>query len=311
MIPLCYDECVKIMFGNPKHLKPLTLLLSKTLGVDYEDLEGRISLVPTGSPNDVLGYKKTDRDIVVYIKNEVRDKIIIEVNMSDEYYDAIMNKSLYYLAEVFGTGLEESKKYDNVEPTFLICFNTFYVDNIHKKMFDEYYFRNEEGYILTEKERILNINIVDCYQTWYNGTYKSLTNSYQRDLLLLCAAMYTKKKDEFEKCLSEMSTEIDIKKEMKEVCIRMNEDEELKVRYYDFLEETKALNAAIIRDEKRKARIAGLEEGRQRGRQEGKLESQKEIIQNMYHNNMDINLIKEITKLPIEDIKKIIEDIKE
>ena len=58
MIPLCYDECVKIMFGNPKHLKPLTLLLSKTLGVDYEDLEGRISLVPTGSPNDVLGYKK-------------------------------------------------------------------------------------------------------------------------------------------------------------------------------------------------------------------------------------------------------------
>ena len=103
----------------------------------------------------------------------------------------------------------------------------------------------------------------------------------------------------------------------------MNEDEELKVRYYDFLEETKALNAAIIRDEKRKARIAGLEEGRQEGIEqgrkegieqgikEGKFESQKEIIQNMYHNDMDINLIKEITKLPIEDIKKIIEDIKE
>ena len=73
--------------------------------------------------------------------------------MSKIYYDTIMNKSLYYLAEIFGTGLKESSNYDEVEPTFLICFNTFYVDNIHKKMFDEYYFRKEEGYILTEKEK--------------------------------------------------------------------------------------------------------------------------------------------------------------
>ncbi len=194
MVPLCYDECAKIMFGNPEKLEPLTLLLSKTLGIDYKDLEGRIELAPTTTRNKSLGYKKTDRDIVVYIKEEVRDKIIIEVNISDYYYDTIMNKSLYYLAEIFGTGLKESKKYDQVEPTFLICFNTFYVDNIHKKMFDEYYFRNEEGYILTEKEKILNINIAECYQSWYNGTYKALTNSYKRDLLLLRALMYTKKK---------------------------------------------------------------------------------------------------------------------
>ena len=38
-IPLCYDECFKIMFENPKRLEPLTLLLSKILDVEYEALE--------------------------------------------------------------------------------------------------------------------------------------------------------------------------------------------------------------------------------------------------------------------------------
>lgn len=128
--------------------------------------------------------------------------------------------------------------------------------------------------------------------------------------MLLCAAMYTKKKQEFERCISEISMEKNLKREMREVCTRMNEDEELKVRYYDFLEETKALNEAIIRDEKRKARKEGLEEGREEGRTDGRTQGLKEIVINMYSKNMDINLIQEATNLSLNEIKKIIKEKK-
>ena len=157
-IPLYFDECVKLMFCNPDRLEPITLLLSNVLQVKYEDLEGRIELAPTKVPTGTIGRKKTERDIVVYIKNEPRDKVIIEVNIRDSYYDTIINRNIHYLNEVASHGLLEGESYDNIEPTFLINFNNFYVDGFHKKVFDYYYWMNEEGYILTTKERILNVN---------------------------------------------------------------------------------------------------------------------------------------------------------
>ena len=146
--------------------------------------------------------------------------------------------------------------------------------------------------------KILNINIAECYLSWYNGTYKALENTYQRDLLLLCAAMYTKKTEEFLKCISEISMEKYLKEEMEEVCTRMNDDEELKVRYYDFLEETKALKEAIIREEKRKSKKEGLVEGQAL--------KEKEMIINMYNDNLDINIIAKYANTTIDEVKNII-----
>ena len=54
-IPLCYDECFKIMFANPNRMEPLTLLLSKILKVEYEELEGKIELYPLILPNETIG----------------------------------------------------------------------------------------------------------------------------------------------------------------------------------------------------------------------------------------------------------------
>ncbi|MBQ8892482.1 MAG: PD-(D/E)XK nuclease family transposase [Bacilli bacterium] len=297
-VPLCFDECAKIMFANPKHMEPLILLLSKVLRVEYDELVDKVELAPTTSRNNIIGAKKTDRDIVVYIKEDIKGKIVIEVNMSESYYEAITNKSLYYMFETAGSGLKESENYDKIEPTFLICFNTFYVDNIHKKIFDEYYFRNDEGYILTTKEKIIEINIAACYQSWYNGTYKALTNIYEKDLLLLGAAMYTKEIKEFNKCIEEIMISRDIKNIVEEVSERMNENEELKVRYYDFLEETRRLNDSIISDEKRKSRHEGLQEGIE--------QTKKEIVLNMYNKKYDLSIIGDATNLSINEINEII-----
>ena len=315
-IRLCYDECFKIMFANPERLEPLTLLLSKVLEVSYSDIEGKISLYPLSIPNETIGEKKTERDIVVKFNDKDEGKIIIEVNFKNHFYETIINRNLNYLSEVASKGLHESDTYDDIEPTLLINFNTFYVDNIHKKIFDYYYFRNDEGYILTEKQKILNINIAKCYDDWYNKTYKQLTNDYEKDLFLLSAAMYTDKIVEYDKCIEELNASNKIKKIMEEVSSRMNEDEVLKIRYVDFLEENKKINQSIINDEKKKARKLGLQEGREEGLKQGIKEgikegikqNQKEIIINMYKNNFDINTISKITNISLKEIKSYIDE---
>ena len=129
-----------------------------------------------------------------------------------------------------------------ISTTLLVNFNTFYVDNIHMKGMDYYCWKNDEGYILTDKQKILNINIVDCYYSWYTGTYKALTNSYERDLTILSAAMYTDRIEEFNRCIEELSVDSSIKNIIEEVSIDMNGDNNLKLRYTDFLEETKKIN---------------------------------------------------------------------
>ncbi|MBQ8891893.1 MAG: PD-(D/E)XK nuclease family transposase [Bacilli bacterium] len=315
-VPLCFDECFKIMFGNEKHLEPLTFLISNILEVGYNEIEGKIALSPLRLPNDTIGEKKMERGILVTLKEEKQGKIILEVNVKKNFYETVINRNLNYLSEVASKGLKESDSYDDIIPTLLVNFNTFYVDNIHKKIFDEYYFRNEEGHILTENQKILNINIVECYSTWYNGTYKAPRKMYERELILLGAAMYTKEIKKFNKIIAELETNKKVKKIMEEVSTRMNENEILKVRYVDFLEENKKLNEAIIRDEKKKARREGLKEGKEEGIKEGLKtglnegiqQNKKEMVLNMLNKKLDISLIHEYTNIPINEIKEIIKE---
>ena len=84
----------------------------------------------------------------------------------------------------------------------------------------------------------------------------------------------------------------------------MNENDELKVRYYDFLEETKRLNDSIISDEKRKAHALGKEEGISQGR----LQKEKEIITNMVDIGVSKNDISKYLNLTIDEINNIIEN---
>ena len=303
-IPLMFDGCMKIMFGNNDRLEPLTLLLSRILEVPYEDLDGRIEVISSKVSHKHLVEKKTDRDIVVKLISDKNQRIVIEVNVKPRKYNTVINRNLYYLNEVFTSGLEEGESYNNIENTFLINFNTFYTDNIHKKIFDYYYLMNEEGNILTEKQKILNINIARCYQEWYTKTEREFKNSYEKDLYYLCAAMVTEKEEEFRECLSKVNTSLSLKELIEKVMIDMEDKDDLKLDYYNFLEDTKRINDGIIEEEKEMAREIGLREGRE----EGRAENRKEMIINFNNNNVPIDVIAKSANLTIDEVKKIINE---
>ena len=180
-----------------------------------------------------------------------------------------MDRNIFYMQEVATSGFEEGADFENLDITFLVNFNTFYVDKINKKVFDEYVYRNEEGYILSEKQKVLNINIVECYNLWYDNNYQGMFEPYE-----------------------EVRTKPEIKNLMEGVLMEMTEDERMWGRFYNKEEEEARIWAGIRKEE----------------REEGRQEERNEIVINMYKQKLDIDLISSCVNIKKEEVEKIVQD---
>ena len=126
--------------------------------------------------------------------------------------------------------------------------------------------------------------------------------------------MVTKKESEFKECLSKINTSLSLKGLIEKVMIDMEDKDELKLDYYNFLEDTKRINDGIIEEEKEMAREMGLREGlekglaegRKEGLTEGRAENRNEMIINFNKNNVPIDVIARSTNLTIDEVKKIL-----
>ena len=283
MIPLTFDEAARIMFANQDNITPLALLLSLILKENQDDLKDRIQIINPYVPNKDLGEKKTERDIVVRLisDNNYNDqKIVLEINF-----------------------LKENESYSKIKSSLLINLNTFFVDYKNKPWYDAYYYCNEYGYIYSKKQRIININIADCYQKCYNQLVPEFENLEEKKLFYLCAAMLTNKKEEFNDLLQKSGIDSETRNNMVEVCDNMNDNEELKLRYYDINEERRRIYEAAIEDSKEMAR----EEGIQQGIQEGIEQNKKEMVLNLNHNGVSLDIIAKSSNLTIDEVKAIID----
>ena len=121
IVSLRYDQAFKIMYGNNDHIEILTMLLSKILGIAYSDLEGKITLLPLNVNNKTVGEKKSERDVVVSLKHDNNYRIVLEVNVKNEFYESVINRNLYYSFNA-ARRLVEGETYDDMDVTFLVNF---------------------------------------------------------------------------------------------------------------------------------------------------------------------------------------------
>ena len=294
MIRLCFDEAFKIMYANQDHLEILTMLLSKLLKIDYKLLEGNITLLPLKSTSKRLGEKKCERDVLVEVKTSKNYNIILEVNVKKSFYQSVIDRNLYYAYQTMGHILNESDTYDNLPYTFLINFNTFFINKKKKKIFEEFCYRDSDGYILTERNINLNINIEECYRLWYNKCYQGKFEPYEEDLVLLCASMMVDKEDEFMNILKMVQMKPEIMELMEGLVRAMNHDDNLVTEYKTWKNENERINASIINE----VRKAGIMEGIK--------ENRKAIILNMYHENIPLDIISKCADLSVEEVQEII-----
>ena len=295
IIKLSYDEAFKIMFGNPENIELPTMLLSKILKVKYEDIENKVDIRLSTIPNKTIGEKKTERDVVLSIRDTKESRIILEVNIKDKFYETVINRNLFYLNDVAASGFPESEDYDKLPTTILVNFNNFNI-NRRDKIIDEYLYRNVEGDILTFKNRIININIAKCLEVWYNGYWDERLDENQKDLIRICALMEVETETDFKKCVKDIDVKKEIKRKMEEVMREMCRDENLIGRYYDKEVEERRI-------------LRGIEsEMLEKGVEEGKEEIKKEIVKKMYQMQEPLEKIKSYVDLEIDEIEKIIKE---
>ena len=319
MIRLSYDEAFKIMYGDPANIEILTMFLSKVLGVKYEDIENKVTLIPLKTPKNTIGEKITERDVVVKIQDTSISKIILEVNINTrgKFYQTILKRNLLYLYDEASSGITTNDTYENIPTTILFNFNNFFI-NAREKVIDEYLYRNEEGDILTDSTRIVNINIEKCYKLWYYKEYEGLSER-EKEIVISCALLWIEKIIEFNDCLKELEINPEIEKLMEKVVFRMNQDEGLVRRFYRTEESDKKLKEAIIKEEREEARKEWLAEGRAEGRAKGRAEGRaegrlegieekmREMVISLNSQGVNLDIISKASGLNISEIKKIIE----
>ena len=79
----------------------------------------------------------------------------------------------------------------------------------------------------------------------------------------------------------------------------MNDNEELKLRYYDINEERRRIYEAAIEDSKEMAREEGIQEGIE--------QKQREMVLNLNHNGVSLDIIAKSSNLTIDEVKAIID----
>ena len=304
MIQLCFDEAFKIMFGNSEHIEILTMLLSKIFKVDYELLEGKVELMPLKAPNKKIGEKKCERDVVVSIKHDETYNIVLEVNVRKRFYKTIIDRNLYYTFQTAGHALIERETYDKIPYTFLINFNTFFVNQAKRNVFEEFLIQDKYGMVLSDKYKIFNINIEECYNLWYHNNYQGMFESYEEDLMLLCASLMVKEEEDFKKILKMIQMKPEIKELMEGVTRQMNHDEELVTEYKTWKNENERINASIINEERKEAHEEGYEEGLEKG----SISAKKQIVLEMCDDKVPLELICKYTNLSKEEIDEIIKN---
>lgn len=77
--------------------------------------------------------------------------------------------------------------------------------------------QDKYGLVLSEKYKIFNINIEECHKLWYHNDYQGKFESYEEDLMLLCASMMVEKEEDFREILAMIQMKPKIKELMEGV----------------------------------------------------------------------------------------------
>ena len=260
MVPICYDEMFKAVFGNREYPNITAYLISVLTGIPYSLLKGKIAFKNTNQKLSRVTDKKADKDVIFIVDLEEPLKINLEMNNRKTFKQEIIERNIYFASNFFGMGLEESEDYTNIKTTIQYNFNLKYVDTINKEKIDEYVLRNKYGHILTEKLKIIHINIEELSKLWYSEARFNYPENYQ----ILCgisALMMCTDKNKFESDIRSVPLDEKIRMDIERIVEEMNYDDQLPERYYDRDEEWDRIKRTCIKSEIKEASKKALELG--------------------------------------------------
>ena len=315
IIPLTYDFMFKALFGNKKNIKILTQFLSDYFNMDYKYLEGKIKILNSELIKNNKKDKKKSVDVIIELnKNEI---INLEMN-ANRNYPGLIERNTAYICKIYSEQFMTDDEYNKTKKCIQINFNNFSVtkrkmEKVIYKLYD-----TKDKNVLTENLEIHHIDIDYINKICYNETIKEKLNVWVK---ILKATNL----EEIEKRSYYMG---EIGKNLVDEVERLSNDEHIIGLYDGELHERK-VRASILSFERQKAKEEGfnegidegikhgieqgieqgikqgMEKGIEQGMTKGISQEKEEIAKNMISYNLEIDLISNITGLPVKNIKEL------
>lgn len=212
VIPLYFDKCFKLTFGDYNHVELLNYLLSTVLKKKVEV----ISLLNTELIGDNRKNKKNSVDLVCKLEGAY---VHVEVNTS--FGQDVKDRNLSFLFRLESKELKPGEDYKEISNYYQINFNLEDFDNEH---FNVCHVNSDNtGLLYSKSIEIININISYYAELCYNITNKELLSETDK----IFGVLGTKNKS----VINKVSKDNKILEEIGDIVKKFSEDDELIFEY--------------------------------------------------------------------------------
>ena len=274
-IELCSDTTFKYLYKNPKTRPWFDNIIKSKFGLDLKEYK----LVDNELNS---GNNKKDYRLDINLDND--DKYVI-IEMNNDYYKFVFNKSYQYLYRLAGGMYKEGEDYKDKKAK-LILFNNFK----NKKIPD----MKTGNFILEDPVNKIVIEDIESYEIYLPNFSKVCYHNVNSEDISL--SLFTCKSYEEMREKTNNPKDLEIIEELERLA--MNKD--FIFDYHRDYDDKLMLNAA--RDD---GYAQGMDEGYAEGFDNGSDQKAIEIANNMLSKGIDIKTISECTNLDIEEIEKL------
>ena len=302
IVPITFDYVFTNIFNNSNNMIILENFLSCYLGVDVNKIRGKVEIV---NRNLIIEHKKEANkqiDLLVDIEGEK-----VNIELQNKMSEGIMNRNIVFASKIHAGQLQTGdSKYANIKRTLQINLTR----KTNKQLKEKYYFRNEEGKILTEKIEIDLVDMEIAREICYTKDETKLAR--------WCMVFMATKEEELNQALGEDLMENQACNLLKEEIDKYSKDEEVIVMYSEYTKEELERQSVFEEELEREKKKAieqgmqqgieqgieqGIQQGIQQGMEQGERKKQIEIARQMIEDAMPLEHIVKYTKLSIEEIK--------
>lgn len=325
-ITMGFDPLFKKMFGDMNYTNKAAAIIGIFLNIPYNEVKDRVEILNNQKIKKSKNEKYQEQDVLIHVKLMSGNQYVnLEANIHG-YTQLLIDRNTGYIASTLSRQLDKGQGYEYLEPVLQINFNepSKEMKKDNAKPIDEYMLRNEEGIVLTNMLKIINVDIDKCYNLWYNKNIKKFT-SCEQNIIKIGALHKIENEGEFRKCLGEIEMDEEVKNKIQHDMDEYQQDTELAMVYNikkheEFVRRAKEIeldnkkkqikikenevkakeNEVKVKENKVKIKEIKLNEQQEKFRQE-----KITFAKNLLNENMSAEKISKITDLTIEEINKI------
>ena len=251
-----FDPLFKKMFGDVNYTNKAAALIGIFLDIPFEKIKDRVEILNNEKVRINKKDKPQEQDVLVHIRLKSEKYFVnLEANING-YNEEGINRNTGYIANTYSRQLDKKEKYKDLEPVIQINFNSSSSRIKNKglnKPIDIFLLRNDDGLVLTQMIKIINVDIDMCYDIWYNGGIEKFTSCEQN--IIKIGALHKVDNDElFRKCLGDIDMDEHVKEKMLHDMVEYQQDKELAMVYDkemhdEYIRQSKQRDLDLYKDE--------------------------------------------------------------